>query len=48
MNPQALLDGWIAKEVAKVGHIADVDNPLRLDVAVLIAFEDAFPCSAGK
>jgi hypothetical protein len=48
LNPQTLLDGWIAKEVAKIGHVADVDNPLLLQVAVLIAFEDAFPCSAEK
>jgi hypothetical protein len=48
VDPKAVLDAWIAKNRAKVTTPQGeyLGEAFRLEVALLIAYEDAFPCGA--
>ena len=49
-DPQKVLDGWIAKERAK-GTVVPGEyfgDRIAIDVAMLIAYEDSFPCAARR
>lgn len=46
-NPQEVLNAWIAKERAAKGTVMPgeyIYDRLDLEVAMLIAYEDSFPC----
>jgi hypothetical protein len=50
-DPKAVLDAWIAKERASRGMIKPGEyfgDHLRVEVAMLIAYENAFPCTAKR
>lgn len=47
-DPKAVLDAWIAKERASLGMIKPGEyfgDDLDVEVAMLIAYEESFPCA---
>ncbi len=47
-DPKAVLDAWIAKERASKGGVVPGEyfgDRLQIEVALLVAYEDAFPCA---
>jgi len=50
-DPKAVLDAWIAKDRASRGMIKPGEyfaDGLVVEVALLIAYEDAFPCATKR
>jgi hypothetical protein len=50
-DPQAVLDAWIVKERASRGTVKPGEyfgDRLDIEVALLIAYEDSYPCTATK
>ena len=50
-DPKAVLDAWIAKERASKGTVVPGEyfgDRLNVEVALLIAYEDAFSCATHK